>query len=55
MTWSGGLMTYTLDIRDQCYLTLIRIVDQDGRLLDFREEEIIVRLHVQKCHVRCSY
>jgi len=33
----------------------IRIVDQDGRLLDFRGEEITVRLHVRRRHMRCSY
>jgi len=27
---------------------MIRIVNQNGRLLDFREEEIIVRLHVRQ-------
>ena len=26
----------------------IRVVDQEGRLLDFRGEEITVRLHVQR-------
>jgi len=33
----------------------IRIVDQEGRLLDFRGEEITVRLHVRRRHMRCSY
>jgi len=34
---------------------MIRIVNQNGRLLDFREEEITIRLHVRKRHMRCSY
>jgi len=33
----------------------ICIVDQDGRLLDFRGKEITVRLHVRRRHMRCSY
>jgi len=33
----------------------IRIVDQDSRLLDFCGEEITVRLHVRRCHMRYSY
>jgi len=28
----------------------IRIVDQDGRLLDFRREEITIRLHVRRLY-----
>jgi len=32
----------------------IRIVDQDDRLLDFCGEEITVRLHVWRRHMRCS-
>ena len=34
----------------------IRIVDQDGRLLDFRGEEIIIRLHMKyNDNVKCLF
>lgn len=33
----------------------LRVVDQNGRLLDFRGEEITVRLHVRMRRMRCSY
>jgi len=33
----------------------LRVVDQNGRLLDFQGEEITVRLHVRMRRMRCSY